>query len=90
MTAKDRSTWNSLVVAKLAASSLTPLPLFWFAQIANKSIRTAEIACKEAEAQALQAQQSLEQQRRLAQTRQAAVQVSDSLVDTRDIGKSRP
>lgn len=55
--------WNSLEVAKLAASLLTPLLLFWLGYETSQSIQRSE-----------ELREDLQKQQRLEQTRQSAVQ----------------
>lgn len=74
MALSDKKLWNSLEVAKLCASILTPLILFWLAHSVNESIHDADEARERAAIQSQEAQQALEKELRIAETKQAAVQ----------------
>lgn len=74
MSESNKNPWNSLEVAKLIISLLTPLLLFWLAQIANNSIRASEIARQLEAEKARKAQAELAELQRKAEARQIAVQ----------------
>jgi hypothetical protein len=74
MNGSDKKLWNSLEVAKLAVSLMTPLLLFWLAQIMNDSIRNSDLARQVEAIKARKAQVELAEQQRKTEARQIAVQ----------------
>jgi hypothetical protein len=85
MTEPKKSPWNSLEVAKLLASLLTPLLLFFLGYQVNQAFREADQARADAQLTAQRAQKQADDARQVSLAREAALQGYSKLIYERRV-----
>ena len=85
MVEPKRNPWNSLEIAKLVVSLLTPLLLFFLGYQVNQAFREADQARADAQLEAQRAQKELDDAKRVSAAREAALQSYAKLIYERRV-----